>query len=58
MISWYFTKIYSGFAYVVMISGATMAMSFAVMWFTSMYQMWFYKPPDFVMKEGVDQMAD
>jgi hypothetical protein len=43
--SWYFTKLFSGFAYVVMFSGATMAFSFAVMWFTSMYQMWFYKLP-------------
>ena len=43
--SWYFTKIYSGFAWVVLISGGLMGLSFAVMWFTSMYQMWFYKVP-------------
>ncbi|MDH3902137.1 MAG: hypothetical protein OEU84_09320 [Xanthomonadales bacterium] len=46
--SWYFTKLYSGFAWVVMIAGGVMAMSFAFMWFTSMYQMWFYTPPKFV----------
>ncbi len=46
--SWYFTKLYSGFAWVVLISGACMAMSFAVMWFTSMYQMWFYRVPEHV----------
>ena len=46
--SWYFTKIYSGFAWVVMVAGGVMAASFAFMWITSMYQMWFYKPPEFV----------
>jgi hypothetical protein len=48
--SWYFTKLYSGFAWVVMIAGGLMAMSFAIMWVVSMYQMWFYKPPEFVTK--------
>jgi len=47
--SWYFTKLYSGFAWVVLISGGVMAASFAFMWFTSMYQMWFYKAPEFVI---------
>jgi len=46
--SWYFTKLYSGFAWIVMIAGGVMAMSFAFMWITSMYQMWFYKPPEWV----------
>jgi len=46
--SWYFTKLYSGFAWVVMIAGGIMAMSFAFMWITSMYQMWFYTPPEWV----------
>ena len=46
--SWYFTKLYYGFAWIVMIAGGVMAMSFAFMWITSMYQMWFYKPPKFV----------
>ena len=48
--SWYFTKLYSGFAWVVLLAGGGMAASFAFMWFTSMYQMWFYKPPEFVIK--------
>ena len=47
--SWYFTKLYSGFAWVVLISGGVMAASFAFMWFTSIYQMWFYKAPEFVI---------
>lgn len=44
--SWYFTKLYPGFAYVVLISGGLMGLSFAVMWVTSMYQMWFYRVPE------------
>jgi hypothetical protein len=48
--SWYFTKIYNGFAWVVLISGGLMGLSFAIMWITSMYQMWFYKPPEFTTK--------
>ena len=46
--SWYFTKLYAGFAWVVLISGGLMGLSFAIMWFVSMYQMWFYKVPEHV----------
>jgi len=46
--SWYFTKMYSGFAWVVLIAGGLMGLSFAVMWITSMYQMWFYRVPEHV----------
>jgi len=46
--SWYFTKLYAPFAWVVMIAGGLMAASFAFMWIVSMYQMWFYKPPEWV----------
>ena len=48
--SWYFTKFYSGFAWVVLIAGGLMGLSFAIMWITSMYQMWFYTPPEFVTR--------
>ena len=41
-----FTKLYAGFAWVVLISGGLMGLSFAIMWFVSMYQMWFYKVPE------------
>ncbi len=44
--SWYFTKLYAGFAWVVLISGGLMGLSFAIMWFISMYQMWFYRVPE------------
>jgi hypothetical protein len=43
--SWYFTKLYHPFAWIVMIAGALMAASFAVMWLTVMYQLWFAAPP-------------
>lgn len=41
--SWYLTKLYAGFSWVVMIGGALMALTFAIQWLVSMYQMWFYK---------------
>jgi len=44
--SWYLTKVFTPFAWVVMISGAMMGMAFATQWVISMYQMWFYKMPD------------
>ena len=44
--SWYLTKIYEPFAWVVMISGGFMGVAFACMWILSMYQMWFYKLPN------------
>ena len=43
--SWYFTKLYSPFAWVVMIAGGVIGLSFAFMWFVSMYQMWFSRVP-------------
>jgi hypothetical protein len=46
--SWYFTKLYAGFAWVVLIAGGLMGLSFAIMWIISMYQMWFYKVPEHV----------
>jgi hypothetical protein len=43
--SWYFTKLYQPFGWVVMISGGFMGLAFAFMWFVSMVQMWLSKPP-------------
>jgi len=53
--SWYFTKLYAPFAWVVLIAGGLMGLSFAFMWIMSMYQMWFYKPPDFILSQDLDQ---
>ncbi len=51
--SWYFTKLYHPFAWVVMIGGALMGLSFVYMWVVSMYQMWFSRPPSVVTgREG------
>jgi len=51
--SWYLTKVWDGFAWVVIGSGALMGMSFAVMWFITMYQLWFYKPKqDMIDQQG------
>jgi hypothetical protein len=52
--SWYFTKLYHGFAWVVLISGGLMALSFAIMWITSMYQLWFYRVPENVRGRNED----
>lgn len=43
--SWWLTKVSTPFAYIVVGGGALMALSFAVQWSVSMYQMWFYRPP-------------
>ena len=51
--SWYFTKLYSGFAWIVLISGAFMGLSFAVMWVVSMWQLWFYKVPTWVSQREI-----
>lgn len=43
--SWWFTRYAAGFfAYTVIAGGALMGLSFAFQTFTSLYQMWFYKP--------------
>lgn len=43
--SWYMTKLYAWFAWVVIAGGGIMGLCFAFMWVISMYQMWFYKLP-------------
>jgi len=50
--SWYLTKVYPPFAWVVMVSGVLMGVSFAVQWVISIYQMWFYTLPEDVQKSG------
>jgi len=44
IMSWFITKVYPGFAYVVVANGALMGISFGGQVLTSLYQMWFYKP--------------
>jgi len=44
--SWYITKLFEPFAWVVIGSGALMGLCFALQFFISIYQMWFYKLPE------------
>jgi len=50
--SWYLTKLFTPFAYVVLISGGVMGLCFAAQALISFYQMWFYTLP-----EGADESA-
>jgi hypothetical protein len=50
--SWYLTKVWTGFAWMVIISGVIMGLSFAAMWGISMWQMWLGKLPEEVAKQG------
>ena len=56
--SWYFTKIYHPFAWVVMIGGALMGLAFAYMWVVSMYQMWLSRPPSMVVQRQEVELTD
>ena len=54
--SWYFTKLFHPFAWVVMSAGALMGLSFAFMWAVSMYQMWISPTPARVaQRESADR---
>ena len=50
--SWYLTKMWEGFAWMVIISGAFMGTAFTIMWLTSMYQMWLGKVPTGLGEDG------
>jgi len=53
--SWYFTKLFHPFAWVVMSAGATMGLCFAFMWVVAMYQMWVSAKPEKVAeRERID----
>jgi len=43
--SWYLTKLYHPFAWLLILAGALMAASFAFMWVVTMYQLWLSPPP-------------
>lgn len=51
--SWYLTKLFTPFAWVVMFSGILMGLAFASQWILSVYQMWLYKmPQELIDKNG------
>ena len=50
VISWYLIKLFHPFAWVEIAAGALMAASFATMWLITLYQMWFMKPPEAILR--------
>ncbi|MEN8174827.1 MAG: hypothetical protein ABFS23_03635 [Pseudomonadota bacterium] len=50
--SWYLTKVFTGFAWIVLLSGIFMGASFAIQWAVSMYQMWWYRLPPEIRERG------
>jgi hypothetical protein len=43
-------KLYHPFAAVTIASGAAMAACFAFMWLVTLYQMWFFRPPEALLR--------
>jgi hypothetical protein len=56
--SWYLTKLFHPFAWVVMLAGGLMGLCFAFMWVTSMYQLWFKAPPEPVLHRDGKEILD
>lgn len=52
--SWYLTKLWHPFAWMLILAGMLMAASFAFMWVVTMYQMWFSGPPRRVIERSTD----
>src|ERR1039458_797329 len=50
--SWYFTKLFHPFAWVVIGGGALMGMSISFMWVVTMYQLGFSRPPRMVLERA------
>ncbi len=48
--SWYLIKLFHPFAWVEIGAGVAMASCFSVMWLTTLYQMWFTKPPEAILR--------
>ena len=53
--SWYLVKIYHPFAWATMAAGGVQGLSFATMWFISMYQMWIGKTPKAILQRYESQ---
>jgi hypothetical protein len=56
--SWYFTKIFHPFAWVVLLGGALLALSFTYMWVVSIWQMWFGRLPEAIARRREVAGAD
>jgi len=55
--SWYFTKLYHPFAWLVMFAGTIMVLCFASMWLVTMYQLWFSPAPRMVTQRSDADIA-
>ena len=58
VLGWYVTKVWTPFAWMVLVAGAVNGLAFAAMWFISMYQMWFYKLPEHLALRNHGQGPD
>jgi hypothetical protein len=56
VLSWYVTKVFNPFAWVLMAAGLLMGLSFLLMWVTTMYQLWFSRPPPAVLQRKDDDL--
>ena len=56
--SWYITKVFHPFAWVVLLAGGLMGLCFAFMWVTTMYQLWFSAPPSVVLQREGGEITD
>jgi hypothetical protein len=56
VLGWYVTKVFTPFAWVVMLAGGINALSFTAMWVISMWQMWFYRLPDHVRERHLGKV--
>lgn len=56
--SWYFTKLYHPFGYVVIAGGGLLALSFTFMWVVSIWQMWFARPPAAIARRQTGERHD
>ncbi len=55
VLGWYLTKVWSPFAWIVLIAGMLNGLAFAIMWMVSMYQMWLYRVPEHVASRHEEQ---
>ena len=51
IVSWWLTKFFPEFAWLIIFAGMGMGVSFMFMWVTSILEMWLYKP---VFVDGID----
>ena len=58
IISMYLIKLYHLFAWVTIASGAGSAACFAFMWLVTLYQMWFFRPPEAILRRMGGDIPD